>query len=370
MNPQTYTSQYGNTRQGQQLQSLTGLLAKSENVPQQVAQPQAQAMQFAQGEQPYVKQQQQSLTQQSGIPQLQGQQADMGKIFQMYLADQSLSQKYASPQLKGTTSPIYGADLQPNSSQYTGNASSVPNPYLASPQDLVNTVTQPSGQGFQGFSSPGLNSTAMEQVPNGAANIINLLQSAIGSEQGLVGTQLGQAQGNYESTANLLSTIANAISNSYQSQQALTTAPSGYQRGSPQDASYQFDSILSQLGANASPQDVWNYLNTHQTALKLQGVNTDALWALQKDMADKGVTSTATGKVKAANTAKVPKKNTQGEWVMPNGSVLKEPFNVMGFAPLGGQKVDVAGFWNEYKQAGASDQDIVQRLLDKGYNTQ
>lgn len=370
----TYTPMQGNTPQGQQQYALNDVLSQIHGMtpssvpqvsPQQVSQTQSNALNYQSQIPAMMQKSQQQLTQQSGIPQLQGQQSNLAQLFPLYLADQHLSQKYTSSQLSTPNSPIYNSNLQPNQTIYTGNTSAVPNPYLASPQDIINTLSQPSGQGFQGFSSPSLVTSAMEQPISGANNINDLLAQAIGAEQGIVQNKLGDVSQNYQTTENMLQQIANLFANTYQSQSATQ---SGYPKGSEQDAAYQFNAILNSLGPNATPSDVKAYLNTHESSLKLQGVNTDALSKMQQELVDKGAVTTATGRVKAASTGKVATRNAQGEWKLPNGTVLKEPFNLFGFAPGGGQVIDVASFWNEYKAAGASDQEIIQRLESKGYS--
>lgn len=232
MNP-TYTPSSGLTPQGSQVDQLTQLLSSAQTLPpasptnQQVAGAQANAANYAANEPAYIQQTQQALTQQSGIPNLENQQSNLAQIFPLYLADQNLSQKYSSSQLSSPNSPVYNnPSLTPQTGIYTGDTSGVPNPYLASPQDLINAVTQPSGQGFQGFSSPGLNTGAIGQVPQAATNIMNLLQSAIGSEQGLVSGKTAQAQSDYERQASLLNTIATLFGQE-QAQQASLNAPGG-----------------------------------------------------------------------------------------------------------------------------------------------
>lgn len=367
-----YTPQ-SNTVPGNQYNNLSQALSAITTMPpqqqpsvspQQVAGAQARSMQFNANEPSYVQQAQRQLTQQSGIPGLQNQQADMGKIFQMYLADQGLSQKYVNPQLQSGQSPIYGANLQPNANQYTGQQSAVPNPYLASSQDILNAV-MPQGNGAL---NPSANTAAMQEVPNAAGNIMNILQGAIGGEQNLVGQQTGQAQQNYESSANMLGAIANAFTNAYQNNIYANTAPSGFQRGSPQDAAYQFNAILDQLGPNATPQDVANYLKTHSASLAAQGVNVPVLQQLQQQLAASGQQTTATGKVKGVSTT-VARRLTSGAWQLPDGTQLKEPFNIFGWSPVG-TMVDVATFYQNGKKKGYSDQKIASDLQTLGYQLQ
>lgn len=215
----TYTQPGGGTPQGQATNSLQTALNTIQGMApgSPAGQAQAQASQVSSQEPQMVQQAQQNLTQQAGIPQLQGQQADMGKIFQMYLADQHLSQKYTIPQLGSPNSPVFNnPSLTPQQGVYTGEQSQVPNPYLASPQALINAVTQPSGQGFQGVTNPSQNTSVMGAVPNAASSISNLLSSAIGQEQSLVNQQTGNYTTAYESKANLLNTIAGILGNQLQ----------------------------------------------------------------------------------------------------------------------------------------------------------
>jgi len=51
-----------------------------------------------------------------------------------------------------------------------------------------------------------------------------------------------------------------------------------------------------------TPDNVWSYLNTHDAALRAQGADMDGLWALQKNLADKNVISTSTGRVALPKT--------------------------------------------------------------------
>lgn len=308
MNPNTYTSQYGTTVQGSQLAQANQNLQNIMSGPNVQA---AQAMApFSQAGPGYVQQQQQNLTQQAGIPQLQGQYNDLSKIFPLYLADQHLSQKYTSSQLSSPNSPIFNnPNLTPQPGIIPGDTSGTPNPYLASPQALVNAVTQPSGQGFQGFSTPGLNTSAMGQVPGAAGNIMNLLQSALGQEQGLVNSKTGDASANYQAFLSSLGTLANA----YVADKAY--ASSGTAPGTSQQAGSLFNDIINQVqtvkGGDASERDIWDYINQHDAALRAQGVNVNELWRLHKDLAQKvGTNGKITGGTKAKSATLLKQDQT------------------------------------------------------------
>lgn len=253
--PDLYTPQ-SNTQQGNQFESLNKLLASIQSMPgsspqvspQQVAGAQSNAMNFQSQIPGQLQQQQQSLTQQSGIPQLQSQYGNLSNIFQLYLHDQNLSQKYASPQLSTGNSPVYQQPNTPN--PVTGEVSSVPNPYLNSPADLVKAVTQPSGQGFQGFTSPSMNTGAISQVPGATSNIMNLLQGAIGSEQGIVQNKMGDVSQNYQTASSLLSNIANIFSQERQNQLTLS------QPGGAVSVQNSISSLVSDIKKGATLKDI------------------------------------------------------------------------------------------------------------------
>jgi len=369
----TYTSPYGSTQPGQNLQQLTSTLGNITSTPpaqlpnvsqQQSNNATANAANFASQYPAYMQKTTNQLTQQSGIPGLQNQQSNLASVFPLWLADQGLASKYASQQVLGSsTSPAYGAtptnqSQAPDNAGYTGPA----NPYLNAPQDIINAVTPPTRQGFQGFSSPFMATSTMGNVPSAGMNEYNLLTQLLGQEQGLVGKQANLAGGNYQSASNMLSTVANALSKIYQDQSAQAGAV-------PAQTGQVFSAILDQLGPNATPDNVWSYLNTHDAALRAQGADIDSLWALQKDMADKNVISTATGRVSIPKT-QIPKaKQDQSgnivSWTLPTGRVLtKASPSVFGIQLWGGQPLDVTTTYQAMKGEGYSDADIEQVLTD------
>jgi len=71
----------------------------------------------------------------------------------------------------------------------------------------------------------------------------------------------------------MLSTVANALNQIYQEQASQVG-------GTPAQTGQVFSAILDQLGPNATPDNVWSYLNTHDAALRAQGA----------DMTDFGIT--------------------------------------------------------------------------------
>lgn len=229
-NQSTYTSPYGTTQQGSNLQGFTDALNSITNstqpIPQQaVNQATAASLSKQQGYAPFMQQAQTQLTQQAGIPQLQQQYGNLSQIFQMYLADQNLAQKYSSSQNMNpyaNQNLMNAAQTAYQASPYasTLGASTVANPYLASPSQIIAAMSQPQGQGFQGFTIPSLNTGAMGVVPNAANNILNLLQGAVGGESNLVNSALGEASGNYQSALSALSNLASIFEQERQNQLA------------------------------------------------------------------------------------------------------------------------------------------------------
>lgn len=298
---QPYTPPGGNTPQAQATSSLQQTLNQVQGfAPNSPAgQAQGTAMTFANQEPQQVAQAQQSLSQQAGIPNLQNSQQNLGQIFSMYLADQNLSQKYAGSTLQSQNSPLYNnSNLTPQNMQglFSGYTGGPQNPYLASPTAIVNALSQPSGQGFQGFTTPSGITSSIGEVPSAATNMINMLQGIIGNEQGLVSNKVGDYTKAYESQANLLNTIASLLGQQEQYKQTLaqqksTSGIGGTAPGSAAEAGSLFNQIVDQVqsakGGAATEKDVWDYINQHDSALRDQGVNVNELWRLQKQMKDK-----------------------------------------------------------------------------------
>lgn len=262
MNPttQTYTPAGGLTPQAQALQGQQDILSQITGMAKNAGSDPTSAIQgafsnAAAAAQPaQVQQATQQLTQQAGIPALQNQQGDLGKIFQMYLSDNNLSQKYSSPSLGTPNSQMYNSGLQ-NSPQamqglFAGYQNQVANPYLASPTAIVNALSQPSGQGFQGFSTPTGNTGAMTQVPTAANSLISGLQGLISNETSLVNSKAQDYTTGYQ---NIMNGIGNLLGNQ------ATTAFAQTQPGTP---------AANQKLENSIQQDIKNGMTLQQALLK------------------------------------------------------------------------------------------------------
>lgn len=200
----TYSSPFGGTQQGANQQNFMDILktitggAQAPMSPQ-VAQSGYQsalssklAMNEAQA--PFMANAEQSLTQQSGIPQLQGQSADLSKLFEMYLADTGLAGKYSAP----PTNP------------YTGGAA---NPYMGTPEQTVAAVTPTdTGAPGGGFTVPSLTTQAMGAPVSAANKLIDLVNQAIGVQQGRVKSKVGDVSTSYQKSLDTLDTLAKVFS--------------------------------------------------------------------------------------------------------------------------------------------------------------
>lgn len=245
MGPTTAASM---TPQGQATSSLQNVLSQITGMAQQAPVDPSTAVSntftnaSSAAEVPAVQQATQQLTQQSGIPALQQSQNNLGSIFQMYLADQNLAQKYSAPSLTQGNSPVYGSGLQGQAQNLPGltpgNQTLGNNPYLASPNAIVNAIMQPQGQGFQGFTAPAQNTSAMGVVPSSASGLSSELSSLIGSEQGLVNTQVGNYQTQYQG---IMDTLNSLLSN--QAATSFSTA----QPGSAQSLQKSLNSLQSDV---------------------------------------------------------------------------------------------------------------------------
>lgn len=393
----TYTPAGGTTPQAQATQSLAAALNQIQGLAPSApaGQLQANAQNFANAEPSALTQLSTNLQNEAGIPQLQSQQANLGQIFQMYLADQNLAQQYSSPTLNTGNSPVYNnPNLTPQTGIYTGIGPNQTNPYLASPASLVNAVTQPAGQGFQGFTTPTQNTSAMGVVPSSASSLIQGLSGLIGQENSLVSSGLSGYANEYNNEESLLNNLASIAA----SEGGSELGPGGYPLGSSQELGYTQGDILNALGPYATPTDVWNYLNAHQSDITNQlGQETmNQLWAWQKDLNQKiGANGSVVG-------GKIPKPATSTDTVTPikstaagktsltgwtiklkNGSsmIVKRP-DTSGLQGLldqvfdrgaltsPAQTLDPTQVWSALVAKGYSDQQIIAYLKAKGFTVQ
>lgn len=261
----TYTG-LGNTPQAQSTQAFNQALMSIQNAPisqmspQQLGQGQVQAQSGALGLQsgygPAMQQAYNQYANQSGLNSLQGQQADLGKIFQMYLADGHMAGQYSNGQ---NTNPYANAGLiaagQSGNGQIGGQATSAPNPYLASTDQLAQS-TVPTGSGF---TSPNQTTYAASQPLSAGSNFMNLLNQAIGTEKGVVSNRVGDVSTNYQSAINALLGVANAFGTERQYQGNLSE--SAKNRALEQEklrlAEFQagFDPNGNYSGTTKTPQD-------------------------------------------------------------------------------------------------------------------
>jgi len=89
--------------------------------------------------------------------------------------------------------------------------------------------------------------------------------------------------------------------------------------------------------------------------------------ALQKNLADKNVISTSTGRVALPKTkdpkAKQDSSGNVVSWTLPSGKVLtKASPSILGVQLWGGQPLDVTTTYQTMKSEGYSDADIEQVL--------
>jgi hypothetical protein len=367
MGPTTAASM---TPQGQATDSLQSVLAQISGMAQQAPQDPTTAVTNAfQGgvnaAQPgQVQQVTNQLSQQAGIPALQGQQQNLGQIFGMYLADQNLAQKYSGASLNTPNSPVYNSGLTPQTGMYTGNTSQVPNPYLASPQALINAVTQPSGQGFQGVTTPGQNTAAIGAVPSSAQQLISMLTGLQSNEQGLVNTDVSNYEGQYGNIMNQLSTI---LGN--QSEQAFSQA----QPGSAQSVQKSLNNLKADVDSGMTLTQLIQKYSTdpNMTADKVYQMynakhsQPGDKWGPAKEsaqqLADLGITGAPV--TQAAAAAKPPPTKTIGGEVMEYNPATKS-YDI----PAGGnqaikQSQDMLdNYLNKWKSMNVIEKDMPQSI--------
>lgn len=360
----TYTPPTGLTPQGQATGNLADVLSQISGMAANSGQDPTAAVQNAfqtstNAAQPQaVQQATQSLTQQAGIPQLQGQQQNLGQVFQLWLADQNLSQKYSSSTLQSPNSPVFNnPNLTPQQGIYTGTPSKVPNPYLADPSALVNAVTQPSGQGFQGFTTPGQNTSAIGAVPNTATGISNILGGLISNEQGLVNSNVNNYETQYGNIMNTLGSIlGNQSANAFSQAQPNTL-------GSKANAGATLSSIIDNVQAAKAGQgteyDLFQYLNSHQQLLKDQGVDMNTVWNEFHSMFGANKNQLLTGgktKIPASATTTYQLKK------LPDGTMANYDKNTgKFFDPNTGKQLNMTG---DQLQAAEDNAKTAQSMMD------
>ena len=317
--PSLYTPPQGNTQQGQALASLQKLLNSISGVP---ASPLSDAAASAQGnygamaanQNQYANQVQQQNTNAAGIPQLMGQYGDLSKIYELYLHDGGMAQKYSQTGGTGNVSPyqnpaLLAASGQAGGQMQTGNTadmtnvgqmttpqqpnavfggggppvsqiSGAANPYLGSAADIIaSTANSPQ--------APALTTAETAQPLNAGTNMLDLINSLIGTEQGVASNATTTDMAKYSDKMGLEGTIATMLGNALSTQMS-NTANAASLPGTKQNAGSVFNQITDQVQAEkagkATEQDIWNYINQHDAALRDQGVNVDELWKLHKDL--------------------------------------------------------------------------------------
>lgn len=321
----TYTSSFGNTPQGNAMQSLYGSMASIKGVaPNPTAAAGMQdTMQAAnmQANTPNFQQNlQNSQSQQAQLPQMTQNAADEAKMYELFAHDQGLANKYTRPDFQNTPGQTTGGVQGVASTQQPGDVNTfgnvgVPNSAILTPESL--------NQGFQGFTTPGAVNSAMGIEGGQITSALDLLNKALQYQSGQVSNNVSTGMGNYASIINALSGMGSLLGNigqqEYQSSQGnkqittlnghdvlidtqsgqilkdygihTTSGKTGYDVGSTQEAGSLFENIINQLqsekGGQATEQDVWNYINQNDSALRAQGINVDTLWKLHKDLATK-----------------------------------------------------------------------------------
>ena len=288
--PDTYTNNTL-TPQAQQMQSLinsiTAMPAGSAPSPQAAQPVQQQAVSTLTGmennQQSNQANVQNTLNQQTISPLMQQYQSYL-PAFQMYMADQNLAGKY----MNGTNpNPYANPNIMSSAQQNPANVLGINDPYLGSAASIINSIVPPATGGFTGYSDP-QSAIAASNVPiNSVPQMLNLVQNAITGQVGRNNSAMTGYEGNYSNTMSGLQTLINYLS-------GVSTGnkdASGNAVGSTQQAGATFDDIINQVqatkGGQATENDVWNYINEHDSALRAQGINVDELWKLHKDLAAK-----------------------------------------------------------------------------------
>lgn len=393
---QIYTPQSGNTAPGSQLENLRRVLASITTLPMgNMSTPdvtnaytaaQGGALDMGSNQQDYVRKITQDLTQQAGIPQLQSQYGDLSKIYDLYLHDGNMAQKYAATGGTGNVSPYANpallaasgtaggemqsgnqADMatvsnmttpqQPGATIATpsnpigtigGSAVPAPNPYLGSTFDIIaSTANAPQ--------APSLTTAETAQPLNAGTNMMDLINSLIGTEQGVVSGQANLTAQNYQSKMDTLQKIADILGGELGARRTAGSAASGTP-GTRENAGSIFNQIVDQVQAEksgkATEQDIWNYINQHDAALRDQGVNVDELWKLHKDLANKvGWNGAITGGTKAAKASTASLQHVK----LGDGSLGSYDKNTGKYYDATGQDVSAV----EKNRTIASDEALV-----------
>lgn len=314
--------------QGQQLQQLTSLLNQITQNPTAFstsqlsnATSQAQANYLNMSPNTYQQNVSNQNINATGIPGLMNQYGNLGQQFQMWLADKGFYNQFSNQSPTANLNPYANQTLQQSSAQNqqalnaqnqtdmnrvsnmtTGvqpsakiaspiaqgspapNTGSTQNPFLSSTQDIVNSVsnlpTAPSVATAQGG-----------QVLNAGTNMLSLINSLIGSEQGVAQNATTQDVAAYQDKMNTMGNIAQLLGNSLSTQQAYqqnAALNAANMPGTTQNAASAYqtlkDNFVSQqqaLGQDATPDGFWYFLNSQKNALAAQGVDVNELYKLQ-----------------------------------------------------------------------------------------
>lgn len=373
----TYTPPGGLTPQAQATTGLQSALSAVQQLSQQAGVDPSSAVQStfnnaANAQLPAQTQQVNAqLTQQSGIPNLQNQQNNLGQIFSMYLADQNLSQKYSSPTLNSPNSLVYNSGLQNKSQPITGLFSGYQNqgtnPYLASPTDIINALSQPQGQGFQGFVSPSQDTSAIGVVPSSAQGLISMLGGDVSTEQGIVNQKLGDYQTGYQ---NIMGQLGNLLGNQAEAsfQQSAPGTPAANQK---LESSIQQDvkngmtlqQVLLKYRAQTDPNSIYGIYNTIHATDKV-GSKGSSGWGTAKESADQLASMGITGApvTQAANAQKTSYQAKK----LPNGDLANyDPKTGKYYDPNTGKQLNIS---SSEMQAAQSTANIAQKMMDSYQN--
>ncbi|MCK9370932.1 hypothetical protein M0R04_13560 [Candidatus Dojkabacteria bacterium] len=267
-----YTNLGGNSPQAQATAQLQQALSQITSMPSADL---ANVGYSAALNQPAIEQQaQQDLTQQSGIPQLQSGQQDLGKIFELYLADGGLSQKYMNTNNNNPyASPVLAEGMTGNG-QIGGEATSAPNPYLNATPEQILASTQPSEGSF---TNPSQNSRAMMAVPSSTIDLLNLLQTAVGGQQDLVKSKMGDVSKNYQAKMGVLQSMIDAATKKEEKAAAGKKRETGLNKDGDL-IDMQTGEIIKDYGGGES--DINNYilLKSQETRSKIDDILPQVSW--------------------------------------------------------------------------------------------
>jgi hypothetical protein len=293
----------------------------------------------------------------------------LDKIFQLYQADTSLASKYSN----GQNPNPYANSALAGTSPTTGAA----NPYLSSP-DAIAASTTPTAPGF---STPGLSLQASAQPAQSATTLLDLINSLTSTEQGIVNQKSGDVSQNYQDALSVLGTLATQFGDAYTASKSGSGGVGGSQNAATQYQTLK-ETLAKSLGRDPTETEVWQYIQNNRSTWEAEGLDMATIDKLEQQDAQRfgtGKTIPVTTGIKQKTMTVTPKtstvkgKTTTTGWTVKMSDGSSKLITRPGSNWMSSDKTasyDPQLIVSEYQSAGATDEEIIQKLQVLGFIVQ